>query len=630
MSGTIATSTGRSVNRINTPITESSNLELLRIIAMLLLIAHNYVASSGLINVIYQIPTAKRSLFFFVFGAWGKTAFNCFGFLTGYLMCKSQISVRDFFIHVLELLFYNVVFYCIFSVCGYSTFSVNGLWNSFSFLLHANTNYLSCYLFFYLCIPFLNILICNLSKKQHSLLICLTVYIYVVLGTLKNASVTMNYISWFCVLYFIAAYIRLYPQKVFENTKILFCGFAIVLLISIASIFHGARESSLENKQTVYYYLSDVNKILAVLTALFAFLFFKSLKVPYNKYINQISASTFGVYCIHANSAAMRKWLWTDVLKTHTMYSYPWFLHISHALLSVLGVYAVCVIVDRLRVILIEKPFFKIWDHYMASFLHKAQQYLHEFWKYRDLLKLLVSKNIKLKYRRSWLGYVWSILNPLLIMVVMSIVFSTMFKRNIENFPVYLFCGQLLFNFMNTATTQSIFSITGNASLLKKTYVPKYLFTLAKVTSCLVDLLFSLGALVIVIIVTKSRITWHVLLFPFVLLQLYVFCIGIGLFLAQASVFFKDAQFIYNAVTTAWTYLTPIFYPVEALPEQLAWGIQHLNPMYFYIGQFRALVYSGTLPEPYLIISGIVTAFAVLLLGMWSFLRSKDRFILYI
>ena len=112
----------------------------------------------------------------------------------------------------------------------------------------------------------------------------------------------------------------------------------------------------------------------------------------------------------------------------------------------------------------------------MKQIQTKLSQYFQEFWKYRDLLKLLVSKNIKLKYRRSWLGYVWSILNPLLIMVVMTIVFSTMFKRNIENFPVYLFCGQLLFNYMNTSTSQAIFSITGNASLLKKTFVPKYLF----------------------------------------------------------------------------------------------------------------------------------------------------------
>ena len=153
----------------------------------------------------------------------------------------------------------------------------------------------------------------------------------------------------------------------------------------------------------------------------------------------------------------------------------------------------------------------------------RVKRYLREFWKYRDLLKLLVEKNIKLKYRRSWLGYVWSILNPLLIMIVMSVVFSTMFRRNIDNFPVYLFCGQLLFNYMNSSTSQSVFSITGNAALLKKTYLPKYMFTLARVTSGLVDLVFSLGALVIVLIATRVPITWNILLFPVVLLQLFAY-----------------------------------------------------------------------------------------------------------
>ena len=266
----------------------------------------------------------------------------------------------------------------------------------------------------------------------------------------------------------------------------------------------------------------------------------------------------------------------------------------------------------------------------MHNVKSKFVQYLREFWKYRDLLHLLVTKNIKLKYRRSWLGYVWSILNPLLIMVVMTVVFSTMFKRNIENFPVYLFCGQLLFNFMNTATTQAQFSITGNAALLKKTYVPKYLFTLARVTSCLVDLLFSLGALVIVIIVTRARITWYALLFPFVLAQLYVFCVGLGLFLAQASVYFKDTQFIYSAVITAWMYLSAIFYPIESLPEKVMWLVKHFNPMYFYIGQFRDLVYYGRMPGHLIILAGCGAAVGMLGIGMMCFMKTKDEFILHI
>ncbi len=268
----------------------------------------------------------------------------------------------------------------------------------------------------------------------------------------------------------------------------------------------------------------------------------------------------------------------------------------------------------------------------MSKSPSKFSQYWKEFWKYKDLLKLLVTKNIKLKYRRSFLGYLWSVLNPLFIMIVMAVVFSTMFKRPIENFPLYLFCGQLLFNYMNTSTHQAITSITGSGALLKKTYVPKYIFTLARITSGLVDLCLSFGALLIVMIATRATVSWHALLFPLVIVQLYVFCIGLGLFLAQANVFFRDIQYIYNAVTTAWMYITPIFYDLEFLNRApaLVWIIKHFNPMYFYIGQFRDLIWANRLPGPMIVLAGCLAAITMLLLGIWSFMRSKDKFILYI
>lgn len=252
------------------------------------------------------------------------------------------------------------------------------------------------------------------------------------------------------------------------------------------------------------------------------------------------------------------------------------------------------------------------------------------FLKYKDLIKQLVLKDLKLKYRRSFLGYVWSVLNPLLVMIVMAIVFSAMFSRNIENFPVYLFCGQILFNFMNQSTNHALNSINGNAALLKKTYVPKYIFTFAKITSGLVDLIFSMGALLVVMVVTRASFSWHFLLFPLVLLQLYVFCLGLGLFLAQANVFFRDIQYIYNAVTTAWLYLTPIFYPIEQLPPIVMWLVKHCNPMYFYIGQFRDVVYYNRIPGPMIILAGCIASLVMLVIGVWTFFKKQDDFILYI
>ena len=193
----------------------------------------------------------------------------------------------------------------------------------------------------------------------------------------------------------------------------------------------------------------------------------------------------------------------------------------------------------------------------MSTFRYR----INVLYQYKDLVRELVSRDLKLKYRRSFLGYVWSVLNPLLIMLVLTVVFSTMFNKNIDNYPVYLLTGRILYDFLKISTNSAMKSITGNAALLKKTYVPKYIFTLSKVTSDLVNFLFSLAAIFLVMLVTRVQVSWYLLLIPFVALQLYLFSLGMGLFLAQASVFFRDIQYIYGVVLTAWTYLTPIFYP---------------------------------------------------------------------
>lgn len=262
--------------------------------------------------------------------------------------------------------------------------------------------------------------------------------------------------------------------------------------------------------------------------------------------------------------------------------------------------------------------------------MNKTRDRINGFLAYRSLLRQLVIKNVKLKYRRSFLGYIWSVLNPLLIMCVMAVVFSTMFSRDIDNFPVYLFTGQILFNFMTQSTKQAIRSITGSASLLKKTYVPKYIFTLAHITSGLVDLLFSLGALVFVMLATGAKFSFYNLLFFVPILQLYVFSIGLGMFLGAANVFFRDIQYIYNAITTAWLYLTPIFYPIEQLPDYAYNIIVNFNPMYFYIGQFRALIYQNMMPDMMLVLKGSIAAVFMLAIGFYFFLKKQDDFILYI
>lgn len=257
----------------------------------------------------------------------------------------------------------------------------------------------------------------------------------------------------------------------------------------------------------------------------------------------------------------------------------------------------------------------------------------HVFYKYKDLLIQLVTKDLKLKYRRSILGYVWSILNPLLIMIVISFVFSKMFNRNIENYPVYLIAGRTLFEFNSTATNGAMRSVIGNGALMKKTYVPKYIFPLARVTSSLIDSFFSMGALVIVMIFTRASVSWHILLAPIIMVQIYLFSLGLGFFLSAINVFFRDVQYIYHAFVTAWMYATPLFYDLESIAAaspQVAFIIEKFNPLYYYIQSFRDVVYYGRFPTAWNFWMGWVIAGAALIIGLVCFKKKQDQFILYI
>ncbi len=255
---------------------------------------------------------------------------------------------------------------------------------------------------------------------------------------------------------------------------------------------------------------------------------------------------------------------------------------------------------------------------------------IRTFLKYRDLLIELIKRDIKLKYRRSILGYVWSVLNPLLIMIVMTVVFSSMFQRNIENYPIYLLTGRTLFEFMRSGTQNGLKSVQQNASLLKKTYIPKYIFTIAKVSSIFIDTVFSMGAFFIVMIATRTPFHVQLLYLPIILIQLYIFTLGLSFWLAEMNVFFRDIEYIYHAVVTAWTYLTPLFYPIERLPHVLQVLIKTVNPMYYYIAQFRDIALQGQMPGSRIVVGGWIWAFAMFAFGLFMFHKNKDKFILYL
>jgi lipopolysaccharide transport system permease protein len=262
--------------------------------------------------------------------------------------------------------------------------------------------------------------------------------------------------------------------------------------------------------------------------------------------------------------------------------------------------------------------------------IQKTAMRLRTLLRYRELFFQLVSRDIKLKYRRSVLGYFWSMLNPLLTMLVMYIVFSNLFRFRIEHFPIYLLIGNMLFLFMQGAVSRSLPSVLGNATLLKKIYVPKYIFTLAVVTSEFITFLFSLGAFIIIALGTQVPFSARFLLVIIPIVQLYIFCVGFGLFMAQATVFFRDMVYIWHIVSTAWMYLSAIFYPVSILPDWLHHLVTRYNPMYFYIAQFRnftiGTAHMGTLDFA---VRGAVAAGVMLIIGVATFSYSKNKFILY-
>ena len=259
---------------------------------------------------------------------------------------------------------------------------------------------------------------------------------------------------------------------------------------------------------------------------------------------------------------------------------------------------------------------------------------LSVFVKYRALIDQLVMRDIKTKYRRSILGLLWTVLNPLLMMTVLSIVFSYFFSRygDIENFPVYLLCGQVIFNFFNESTSIAMGSIVHSGELIKKVYVPKYLFPITKVMSSGVNLLASMLALVIVMAVTRARVTPTVLLAVVPLLYVLVFSTGVSLFLSAAAVSFRDLMHLYSVITTAWMYLTPVIYPMNILDNAPRWVvfIINANPLTAFIKIFRSVVLDGVIAPAYLHIQSIVWCAIALAVGSLVFKKSQDSFILKI
>ena len=249
--------------------------------------------------------------------------------------------------------------------------------------------------------------------------------------------------------------------------------------------------------------------------------------------------------------------------------------------------------------------------------------------KYRFLIRQLVARDFRTKYKRSILGMFWSFLNPLLMMLVQYFVFSTIFKSDVPNFAAYLIIGTVMFNFFNEACGMALGSIVGNASLITKVYMPKYIYPLTRVMSSMVNLVISLIPLLIVCVITGVEFHRSALLAFFFLICLTVFSLGLGLLLSAAMVFFRDTQFLWGVLSMMWMYATPIFYPETILPEEFKFILQ-VNPLYHFLKNTRLCILSGISPEPVVYVQCLLLALGALLIGALVFRKAQDRFVLYL
>lgn len=249
--------------------------------------------------------------------------------------------------------------------------------------------------------------------------------------------------------------------------------------------------------------------------------------------------------------------------------------------------------------------------------------------KYRFLIQQLVSRDFKVKYKRSVLGILWSFLNPLLTTLVQYMIFSNLFRFDIPYYSVYLLSGVILFNFFSESCGMMLTSITGNASLITKVYVPKYIYPFTRTLSSLINLLLALLPLLFVTLLSGLPLCKSFLLLPVPLIYLAVFALGVGMLLSTAMVFFRDTQFLWGIVSMVWMYATPLFYPASILPDQFRW-LLNWNPLYYFIGMVRTMLIDGVSPEPLVYLQSMAFALGMFLVGMFVFKKSQDKFVLYL
>ena len=249
--------------------------------------------------------------------------------------------------------------------------------------------------------------------------------------------------------------------------------------------------------------------------------------------------------------------------------------------------------------------------------------------KYRFLFDELVKRDFKRKYKRTILGMVWSVLSPLLTLLIMRIVFSEFFGRRMNHYTIYLFCGTLVFSYFNESTSQGMTALMSNASIFTKVNVPKFLFLLSKNVQTMINFLLTLCVFFIFCAIDRIPFTWKFVCLLYPVFMLTLFNVGMGMILSALFVFFRDVQYLWSVFLTLLRYLSAIFYTLDSYPPA-AQRLFLLNPIYLFIRYFRFIVLDGTIPPVWFHLMIAANAALSLGLGCWIYYRNNTKFLYYL
>ena len=249
--------------------------------------------------------------------------------------------------------------------------------------------------------------------------------------------------------------------------------------------------------------------------------------------------------------------------------------------------------------------------------------------RYRQLIWALALKELKIRYKRSVLGFLWALLNPMLLMLVLAVVFSTIMTQNITHYAIFLLCVLLPWTFFSQSLSYAAESIVGNGDLIKKVRVSKIVFPVAAVVSNMINFALSLIPLVLIMIAMRHPFHLTLLYLPVPLLALTIFTLGATFFFAAANVYYRDVAHILQVLLNILFYVTPIIYSIDMFPAQYRWLLK-LNPIQYILNGFRLSIYYGMLPTVSSITASFVVALAMLGIGFYVFRKHQDDFVFYV